>query len=1206
MANMDVTARFRADISDMQSKMAQLNGLYKDSAGKWRNAAGQFASNSERAAAGVGEMGKQAKKSAGSFTVLKGAIASGLGFGVAGLITNAVSSIKSFAKGSVQAAVEARKADERITAIAKSMGLLDTTLGGSITRLSDYATTLQSNTGVSDEVIKQGQAMILTFSNVARTAGDAGGMFDRATAAAVDLSAAGFGSVEGASKQLGKALQDPVKGITALGRAGVTFTQAEKDKIKTLVESGQMLKAQEIVMKGVETQVGGTAAATMTAGDKMRVAFDEFQETLGKAVLPMVEKVQTWIAERLVPAIETAMAWIKDNVGPIFVNAFNMAKAAIESVVGAFVALWPYLQPLAPLFLAAAAAVGVFVAAMQAQKAVSSIQAMITNGIKTMTIYQRALNIAVLSNPYVAVAALIIGAIAGIALAFKMIYDRSKVLRDAFAGLVNTIKTIASVIFGEIVGAFKSLFGMSDKGQKSVGGLGDIMQSIADVAGPILAKVLQGVGMYLKVLGNILRVVVKAWTVYFTAIKMVVNLIKGAVIVAFKALGGVFNWVMDRLGPIGKMFKTVAGNIGKAFGNIGGIVKSAMASAITAIEGAINLAIKGINLLIKAYNAIPFADDVAEISDFKFSGFDSGGASTGYQAGADYVKYDPAKHGTGYKPPEDTTGDTGAGADKTNKSFEKYKELTDKLKESLKTAADSFKNLRAASQQKFGEPSEIMKAFGSEGNVSSIISMYDQLDATLRDYYKSLSEAPGISKRTSKALQKEGVAQRATLKATVESTIALMRQRENLVTALKKNDTDYAAAQERINKKFDALDKAAEESIKSIEDKWNAAIPMLEKALEQATAAYDKENAVLQDLISKRDDFLGQIASGTRSFVNNFSDLGDAGNIRQTLENRLAQVKTFAANIRTLMSKGLDPTIIQDFVSQGVNGAGAAAAALANASESDIAGINAVQSGLAAEIASFQTTASAQWYDAGIAQQEAIVAPLRAAAEQARTALDLANTMRDAEVNAARAHAEKLKADRDAALAEEKQAYDDRKAAFELQMTTLEAALDTNAKTISDTYAALATTLPAQMTTTGEQAIKGLIKGIENKTPELLNKARAIGRAVKAALEEALDINSPSKVTAKIGMQVAQGLANGMEQGERVAESAASSLAAVATPYVPSMAGAGGGGSTNVYNTYEINVQSLLGDKRQIGREVAEALRAFEKSSGPVYMPASS
>ena len=33
-------------------------------------------------------------------------------------------------------------------------------------------------------------------------------------------------------------------------------------------------------------------------------------------------------------------------------------------------------------------------------------------------------------------------------------------------------------------------------------------------------------------------------------------------------------------------------------------------------------------------------------------------------------------------------------------------------------------------------------------------------------------------------------------------------------------------------------------------------------------------------------------------------------------------------------------------------------------------------------------------------------------------------------------------------------------------------------------------------------------------------------------------------------------------------------------------------------------MQSLAGDKRQIGREVVEAIKAFEKSSGPVYQSA--
>ena len=37
------------------------------------------------------------------------------------------------------------------------------------------------------------------------------------------------------SVQLGKALQDPVKGITALAKSGVTFTVAEKKMIKEMV-----------------------------------------------------------------------------------------------------------------------------------------------------------------------------------------------------------------------------------------------------------------------------------------------------------------------------------------------------------------------------------------------------------------------------------------------------------------------------------------------------------------------------------------------------------------------------------------------------------------------------------------------------------------------------------------------------------------------------------------------------------------------------------------------------------------------------------------------------------------------------------------------------------------------------------------------------------------------------------------------------------
>jgi hypothetical protein len=112
----------------------------------------------------------------------------------------------------------------------------------------------------------------MTFAELGKTAGTLGGAFDRATNAALDLAAAGFGSAESNAVQLGKALQDPIKGVTALAKSGVTFTAQEKEKIKTLVESNKMLEAQEIVLAAIEKQVGGTALATANDTDKMREA----------------------------------------------------------------------------------------------------------------------------------------------------------------------------------------------------------------------------------------------------------------------------------------------------------------------------------------------------------------------------------------------------------------------------------------------------------------------------------------------------------------------------------------------------------------------------------------------------------------------------------------------------------------------------------------------------------------------------------------------------------------------------------------------------------------------------------------------------------------------------------------------------------------------------------------------------------------------
>src|SRR6185295_7300572 len=96
------------------------------------------------------------------------------------------------------------------------------------------------------------------------------------------------------SLQLGKALNDPIKGVTALSRAGVSFTQQQKDQIKALVESGNLLGAQKIILKEVGTEFGGAAAAAASPVDKLKVVWGNLLEDLGTRALPLVEKFATW------------------------------------------------------------------------------------------------------------------------------------------------------------------------------------------------------------------------------------------------------------------------------------------------------------------------------------------------------------------------------------------------------------------------------------------------------------------------------------------------------------------------------------------------------------------------------------------------------------------------------------------------------------------------------------------------------------------------------------------------------------------------------------------------------------------------------------------------------------------------------------------------------------------------------------------------
>lgn len=238
----------------------------------------------------VGSFGGAAK-SIGS--ALKGALAGGIALaGIAGA-------------GQIfgDMIAEARESEK----VGKTTAQVIKATGGaakvSAEQVGDLAQAIGEKAGMDDEAVQSGANLLLTFKNVRNEAGQGADIFNRATAAAVDLSAAGFGSVDSSAKMLGKALNDPVKGISALSRAGVTFTASQKETIKKMAETGDILGAQKLIMKEVESQVGGVASANATMSDKMKAAWGNFLEDMGTRLLPALDAVQGAIIQYVLPSI---------------------------------------------------------------------------------------------------------------------------------------------------------------------------------------------------------------------------------------------------------------------------------------------------------------------------------------------------------------------------------------------------------------------------------------------------------------------------------------------------------------------------------------------------------------------------------------------------------------------------------------------------------------------------------------------------------------------------------------------------------------------------------------------------------------------------------------------------------------------------------------------------------------------------------------
>jgi hypothetical protein len=253
------------------------------------------------------------------------------------------------AAAGIKEAMETQAAMAQVNAGLKSMGPV---AGRSAKQLQDFANALEGKSLFeADQILRDVTATMLTFGNVTGTT------FDRAQQAAVDLATKFQLGPKEAAIQLGKALNDPIKGITALGRTGIQFSEQQKAVIKSLVDTGQTAKAQSIILGEVEKQIGGSAAAAQDADpfNKLSDAFKNMAETLAGSIMPILPAVTDAISgvlnafASLPQPVQTgivAFAAVAAAIGPVMIGLGSLIKIIALSgpAVTALATGWKALQ----------------------------------------------------------------------------------------------------------------------------------------------------------------------------------------------------------------------------------------------------------------------------------------------------------------------------------------------------------------------------------------------------------------------------------------------------------------------------------------------------------------------------------------------------------------------------------------------------------------------------------------------------------------------------------------------------------------------------------------------------------------------------------------------------------------------------------------------------------------------------------------------
>lgn len=498
-------------------------------------------------------MGSAEKSTSGFLTT---ALSFGAGQAIFAGVSSAISAMKSVFTDSLTEFKEGEKSFSNLDTVVKQT---NATFGRGLNTdaLASWATDFQNKTGIADDAIIQSQAVLATFGNVSK------GSFNEAIEASANLSQVMGTDLQSSTMLVGKALEDPIQGLSALKRVGVSFSDSQKEMIQNMVQTGDVAGAQAKVLEILKNNTGDAALAFGKTWEGQSNIFKEsingMKESLGgflagnilspllslgNEMLPLLGNLFAPVGDAIgkvfdnidlgavAPKLISALAPIADafaslfanpqfgefisNIGNLLIDVFAGVTPIIGAVIQIFQGFLPVFNVLLPVLGAVAKLFGEGIGTVLKDFApviagvVTGILA-IVGAMRLWAVVQGILNVVMSANPIgliaIAIGALVIGIIEA--------WKHSETFRNVVIGAWEAIKNASVVVFNFVK---------------------DLITDIWDNIRGVTMAVWNGIKTVLSVVWAVIKAQIMAGIAIFKGLMVVINALKPVFNMVFSAI----------------------------------------------------------------------------------------------------------------------------------------------------------------------------------------------------------------------------------------------------------------------------------------------------------------------------------------------------------------------------------------------------------------------------------------------------------------------------------------------------------------------------------------------------------------------------------------------------------------------------------------------------------------------------------------------